>query len=150
MPKSQLAVAFFVLGSLLLLIQPIPAFLLDALIVVSLGSAVLTLMVVLFLRDPSEFSTFPTLLLITTLFRLGLNVASTRLILGTGEAGRIISAFGEQVVGGNYVIGVIIFALLTVINFVVITKGAGRIAEVAARFTLDALPGKAERSTEGL
>ena len=142
MPKSQLAVAFFVLGSLLLLIQPIPAFLLDSLIVVSLGSAVLTLMVVLFLRDPAEFSTFPTLLLITTLFRLGLNVASTRLILSTGEAGQIISAFGEQVVGGNYVIGVIIFALLTVINFVVITKGAGRIAEVAARFTLDALPGK--------
>ena len=142
MPKSQLAVAFFVLGSLLLLIQPIPAFLLDTLIVVSLGSAVLTLMVVLFLRDPAEFSTFPTLLLITTLFRLGLNVASTRLILSTGEAGQIISAFGEQVVGGNYVIGVIIFALLTVINFVVITKGAGRIAEVAARFTLDALPGK--------
>jgi flagellar biosynthesis protein FlhA len=99
-------------------------------------------MVVLFLRDPAEFSTFPTLLLITTLFRLGLNVASTRLILSTGEAGQIISAFGEQVVGGNYVIGVIIFALLTVINFVVITKGAGRIAEVAARFTLDALPGK--------
>jgi len=142
MPKSQLAVAFFVLGSLLLLIQPIPAFLLDTLIVVSLGSAVLTLMVVLFLRDPAEFATFPTLLLITTLFRLGLNVASTRLILSTGEAGQIISAFGEQVVGGNYVIGVIIFALLTVINFVVITKGAGRIAEVAARFTLDALPGK--------
>jgi predicted RND superfamily exporter protein len=112
MPKSQLAVAFFVLGSLLLLIQPIPSFLLDALIVVSLGSSVLTLMVVLFLRDPAEFSTFPTLLLITTLFRLGLNVASTRLILSTGEAGQIISAFGEQVVGGNYVIGVIIFALL--------------------------------------
>ena len=142
MPKSQLAVAFFVLGSLLLLIQPIPSFLLDILIVLSLGSAILTLMVVLFLRDPAEFSTFPTLLLITTLFRLGLNVASTRLILSTGEAGQIISAFGEQVVGGNYVIGVIIFALLTVINFVVITKGAGRIAEVAARFTLDALPGK--------
>jgi flagellar biosynthesis protein FlhA len=141
-PKPQLLVAAFVVGALLLLIQPIPAMLVDGLIVVSLGSALLTLLVVLFLKDPSDFSTFPTLLLITTLFRLGLNVASTRLILSTGEAGSIITAFGERVVGGNYVIGVVIFILLTVINFVVITKGAGRIAEVAARFTLDALPGK--------
>ena len=141
-PKPQLLVAAFVVGALLLLIQPIPAMLVDGLIVVSLGSALLTLLVVLFLKDPADFSTFPTLLLITTLFRLGLNVASTRLILSTGEAGSIITAFGERVVGGNYVIGVVIFILLTVINFVVITKGAGRIAEVAARFTLDALPGK--------
>ena len=141
-PRSQLVVAVFVIGALLLLIQPVPAPLLDGLIVVSLGSSILTLLVVLFLRDPAEFSTFPTLLLITTLFRLGLNVASTRLILSTGEAGSIIAAFGERVVGGNYIIGVVIFALLTIINFVVITKGAGRIAEVAARFTLDSLPGK--------
>ena len=118
-PKSQIAVAAFVMGALLLLVQPIPASLLDGLIVLSLGSSIMTLLVVLFLKDPSEFSTFPTLLLITTLFRLGLNVASTRLILSTGEAGRIIAAFGEQVVGGNYIIGVVIFALLTVINFVV-------------------------------
>ncbi len=141
-PRSQLLVAVFVVGALLLLIQPVPAPLLDGLIVISLGSSILTLLVVLFLRDPAEFSTFPTLLLITTLFRLGLNVASTRLILSTGEAGSIIAAFGERVVGGNYIIGVVIFALLTIINFVVITKGAGRIAEVAARFTLDSLPGK--------
>ncbi|MFM7815479.1 MAG: flagellar biosynthesis protein FlhA [Verrucomicrobiota bacterium] len=141
-PRSQLLVAVFVIGALLLLIQPVPAPLLDGLIVISLGSSILTLLVVLFLRDPAEFSTFPTLLLITTLFRLGLNVASTRLILSTGEAGSIIAAFGERVVGGNYIIGVVIFALLTIINFVVITKGAGRIAEVAARFTLDSLPGK--------
>jgi flagellar biosynthesis protein FlhA len=142
LPRSQILVAVFVIGALLLLVQPVPAPLLDGLIVVSLGSSILTLLVVLFLRDPSEFSTFPTLLLITTLFRLGLNVASTRLILTNGEAGAIIAAFGERVVGGNYIIGVVIFALLTIINFVVITKGAGRIAEVAARFTLDALPGK--------
>ena len=141
-PRSQLLIAVFVVGALLLLIQPVPAPLLDGLIVISLGSSILTLLVVLFLRDPAEFSTFPTLLLITTLFRLGLNVASTRLILSTGEAGSIIAAFGERVVGGNYIIGVVIFALLTIINFVVITKGAGRIAEVAARFTLDSLPGK--------
>ncbi|MFZ9856453.1 MAG: flagellar biosynthesis protein FlhA, partial [Limisphaerales bacterium] len=142
LPRSQILVAVFVIGALMLLVQPVPAPLLDGLIVVSLGSSILTLLVVLFLRDPSEFSTFPTLLLITTLFRLGLNVASTRLILTNGEAGAIIAAFGERVVGGNYIIGVVIFALLTIINFVVITKGAGRIAEVAARFTLDALPGK--------
>jgi len=141
-PWPQFLVAAFVIGALLMLIQPLPSPLIDALIVISLGSSILTLLVVLFLRDPSEFSTFPTLLLITTLFRLGLNVASTRLILSTGEAGSIIAAFGERVVGGNYIIGVVIFALLTVINFVVITKGAGRIAEVAARFTLDSLPGK--------
>jgi len=141
-PGPQFLVAAFVIGALLMLIQPLPSPLIDALIVISLGSSILTLLVVLFLRDPSEFSTFPTLLLITTLFRLGLNVASTRLILSTGEAGSIIAAFGERVVGGNYIIGVVIFALLTVINFVVITKGAGRIAEVAARFTLDSLPGK--------
>ena len=141
-PRSQALVAAFVIGALLLLVQPIPAPMVDGLIVISLGSSLLTLLVVLFLRDPSEFSTFPTLLLITTLFRLGLNVASTRLILSTGEAGSIIAAFGERVVGGNYIIGVVIFALLTIINFIVITKGAGRIAEVAARFTLDALPGK--------
>ncbi|MFM7215741.1 MAG: FHIPEP family type III secretion protein, partial [Verrucomicrobiota bacterium] len=122
-PRSQLLVAVFVIGALLLLIQPVPAPLLDGLIVISLGSSILTLLVVLFLRDPAEFSTFPTLLLITTLFRLGLNVASTRLILSTGEAGSIIAAFGERVVGGNYIIGVVIFALLTIINFVVITKG---------------------------
>ena len=141
-PRSQVAVVAFVLGAILLLVQPIPSPILDTLLVVSIGSSVLTLMVVLFLRDPSEFSTFPTLLLVTTLFRLGLNVASARLILSKGEAGQVIAAFGERVVGGNYVIGVVIFSLLTIINFVVITKGAGRIAEVAARFTLDSLPGK--------
>jgi flagellar biosynthesis protein FlhA len=140
--KSQVAVVVFVLGSILLLIQPVPTWILDILLVVSLGGSILTLMVVLFLKDPSEFSTFPTLLLVTTLFRLGLNVATARLILGQGEAGRVIAAFGEKVVGGNYIIGVVIFSLLTIINFVVITKGAGRIAEVAARFTLDSLPGK--------
>src|SRR5690606_25399955 len=96
-----------------------------------------------------DFSTFPTVLLVLTLFRLALNVSSTRLILSEGKAGRVIQAFGEFVIGGNYAVGAIIFLILIAINFVVITKGAGRIAEVAARFTLDALPGR-QMSVEGL
>ena len=108
----------------------------------SIGSALLIMLVILYVKDPPEFSGFPTLLLAVTLFRLGLNVATTRLILLEGEAGHIIEAFGNFVVRGNYVVGAVIFLILIVINFVVITKGAGRIAEVAARFTLDAMPGK--------
>ena len=100
------------------------------------------MLVIIYIRDPSEFTSFPTLLLIVTLFRLGLNIATTRLILGEAQAGQIIQKFGEVVVQNNYVVGFVVFIILTVINFVVITKGAGRIAEVAARFTLDAMPGK--------
>ena len=139
---GDLGLVVFMFGTLLLLIQPVPTPILDLLLTSSIASALLILLVILYLKEPSEFTGFPTLLLILTLFRLGLNVASTRLILGDGYAGRIIDAFGNYVVKGNYVVGAVIFLILTVINFIVITKGAGRIAEVAARFTLDALPGK--------
>ena len=131
-----------VFGTVLLLILPVPPFLLDLLLAVSIASSLLILLVILYTDDPSEFTGFPSLLLFVTLFRLALNVATTRLILISGNAGHIIEAFGNFVVGGNYVVGIVIFAILVIINFVVITKGAGRIAEVAARFTLDAMPGK--------
>ena len=131
-----------VFGTVMLLILPVPPWLLDILLAVSIATSLLILLVILYLDDPSEFTGFPSLLLFTTLFRLALNVATTRLILGTGEAGHIIDAFGNFVVGGNYVVGMVVFLILVVINFIVITKGAGRIAEVAARFTLDAMPGK--------
>ena len=131
-----------VFGTVLLLILPVPPWLLDLLLAVSVASSLLILLVILYTDDPSEFTGFPSLLLFVTLFRLALNVATTRLILISGDAGHIIEAFGNFVVGGNYVVGIVIFAILVIINFVVITKGAGRIAEVAARFTLDAMPGK--------
>lgn len=129
-------------GTILLLIIPIPAILLDLLLVVSMALALLILLVIIYLREPADFTGFPTLLLFVTLFRLSLNVASTRLILLDGYAGHIIDAFGNFVVRSNYVVGMVIFLILVLINFIVITKGAGRIAEVAARFTLDAMPGK--------
>ena len=136
---------FFLLG---IMVVPLPSFVLDLLIAVSFSIAMLVLLTVLYVKRPLDFSVFPTLLLITTVFRLSLNVASTRLILlggaegGSGAAGRIIEAFGEFVVGGNYAVGLVVFIILVVINFVVVTKGAGRVAEVSARFTLDAMPGK--------
>lgn len=129
-------------GTILLLILPVAPFILDLLLTVSIGLSLLTLLVILYLRTPAEFTGFPTLLLFITLYRLALNVASTRLILLDGYAGHIIEAFGNFVVRGNYVVGLVVFLILVLINFIVITKGAGRIAEVAARFTLDALPGK--------
>src|ERR1700722_13748021 len=130
------------LGTILLLILPVPPFVLDLLLTCSISISLLTLLVILYLRTPAEFTGFPTLLLFITLYRLALNVASTRLILLDGYAGHIIEAFGNFVVRGNYVVGLVIFLILVLINFIVITKGAGRIAEVAARFTLDAMPGK--------
>src|SRR5271157_2946347 len=149
--KSNLALLFkngdvLLVGALfvtiLLMILPIPPQLLDSLLAASIALSLLTLLVILYVRIPSEFSGFPTLLLFLTLFRLSLNVSSTRLILLDGYAGHIIEAFGNFVVRGNYVVGLVIFLILVLINFIVITKGAGRIAEVAARFTLDAMPGK--------
>jgi len=125
-----------------LLIMPLPPFLLDAFLALSMALSIVILLVTLSSRDPLEFNIFPSLLLLITLLRLGLNVSSTRLILSTGHAGQVISAFGNFVVGGNAVVGLVIFLILVVINFMVITKGAGRIAEVAARFTLDAMPGR--------
>ncbi len=125
-----------------LLIVPLPPFILDGLLALSFALSIIVLLVTLSCRDPLEFSIFPTLLLLLTLLRLGLNVSSTRLILATGHAGEVIRAFGQFVVGGNVVVGLVIFLILIVINFMVITKGAGRVAEVAARFTLDAMPGR--------
>ena len=140
--QGDLWLIFGVFGVILLLILPISPFLLDILLAFNIAISLLVFLVIMYLRDPSDFTGFPTILLCVTLFRLGLNVASTRLILLDGSAGQIIEAFGSFVVRGNYVVGLIVFAILILINFVVITKGAGRIAEVAARFTLDAMPGK--------
>lgn len=139
-PESWLAVAVVLVVGLL--VVPLPPMLLDVLLAFSIALSVVVLLVTISTRDPLEFSIFPSLLLLLTLFRLGLNVATTRLILGHGEAGHVIAAFGNAVIGGNYVVGLVIFLILIVINFMVITKGAGRIAEVAARFTLDAMPGR--------
>jgi len=144
MNNSNLWVALAIIGILAVMILPIPFFLLDILLAISLALGLMVMLLVIYAKSPLEFSSFPTLLLIITLFKLSLNVASTRLILMHGSAfdGKIIKAFGEFVVGGNYVIGVVIFIILIIIQFAVITKGSGRIAEVAARFTLDAMPGK--------
>lgn len=139
-PDMILAAGVLVIMALLLI--PLPPFLLDILLAVNITISVLTLLISLYLVSPLDFSSFPTILLLTTLFRLGLNVASTRLILGQGFAGNIINAFGSFVIQGNYLVGFIIFLILVIINFIVIIKGSTRIAEVTARFTLDALPGK--------
>ncbi len=134
--------AVAVLVILALMVIPVAPVLLDMLMTFSIALSVIVLLVALYLREPLEFNAFPSLLLIMTLFRLSLNVASTRLILSRGAAGQVVQSFGDFVVGGNYVIGVIVFVILVVVNFLVITKGSTRIAEVAARFTLDAMPGK--------
>ena len=145
--RGEVGLSLGVVGIIVLLILPIPAFMLDLLLALSITSAVLILMTSLMIKKPLEFTAFPTVLLVTTLFRLGLNLASTRLILGHGQegtdgAGKIIQAFGQLMMQGNYIIGVIVFAILVLVNFVVVTRGSGRIAEVAARFTLDSMPGK--------
>jgi len=145
--KGEIGLALGVVSIIVLLIIPVPAFLLDLLLSISISSAILILMTALLIKRPLEFTAFPTVLLVATLFRLGLNVASVRLILGhghegTGAAGDVIQTFGKLMMGGSFVIGVIVFAILVIVNFVVITKGSSRIAEVAARFTLDSLPGK--------
>jgi flagellar biosynthesis protein FlhA len=139
---GDIALAAGVVGILMVLVIPVPKFLIDILLTMNIAVSLLLLMVALSSARPLEFSTFPTLLLFTTLFRLSLNVATTRLILLDGDAGSVIKAFGQFVVGGNMVVGMVIFLILVVIQFVVITKGSGRISEVAARFTLDAMPGK--------
>ena len=129
-------------GTVLLLILPVPAVLLDVFLALNIGLSLLVLLAIIYVKDPPEFSGFPTLLLALTLFRLALNISSTRQILIHGYAGEIIQSFGHFVIQGNYIVGAVVFLILVVINFVVITKGAGRIAEVSARFTLDAMPGK--------
>jgi flagellar biosynthesis protein FlhA len=140
--QSDLWLIVGLFATVLMLVLPIPTFLLDMALAFSIAMSLLILLIILYVQEPAEFNGFPTLLLFTTMFRLALNVASTRLILLDGYAGHIIEAFGTFVVRGNYVVGFVVFFILVLINFVVITKGAGRIAEVAARFTLDAMPGK--------
>ncbi len=145
--RSDVLVSLGLVVILLVMIIPMPAMLLDLFLALNITVALMILIITLYVQKSLEFSIFPTVLLITTLFRLSLNVASTRLILlhgDTGEfaAGKVIQSFGAFVVGGNYVVGIVVFLILVVINFIVITKGAGRVAEVSARFTLDAMPGK--------
>jgi len=139
---SKLGVPIGVVGIVMLLVVPIPAGLLDFLIVMNISIALVVLLTSMYVKRPLDFSVFPSMLLILTLFRLGLNVASTRLVLGDGYAGEVIGAFGHIVVGGSLIIGLVIFLILVIIQFTVITSGAGRVAEVGARFTLDAMPGK--------
>jgi flagellar biosynthesis protein FlhA len=145
--RGSAITAFGMMGVILLLILPLPPMVLDMLLAISIAISLVVLVASLYVQRPADFTVFPALLLATTLFRLALNVGSTRLILlhgneGLGAAGDVIATFGTFVVGGNYVVGMIIFLILVIINFMVVTKGAGRIAEVAARFTLDAMPGK--------
>jgi flagellar biosynthesis protein FlhA len=144
---SSAMLAIGVIGILLVMLVPLPTFILDILLSFSITVSIIILLMSMYVMKPLDFSAFPSVLLTVTLLRLSLNVASTRLILlhgheGTGAAGQVIKAFGSFVVGGNYVVGMIVFSVLVLINFIVITKGATRIAEVAARFTLDAMPGK--------
>ena len=145
--QGDIGLALCVIIIIVMLIMPMPAYMLDFFLAISITFSVLVLMTALFIQAPLEFSSFPTVLLIATMLRLALNLASTRLILanghtGTGAAGNVIESFGEFVSRGNFIIGLIVFAILVIVNFIVITKGSGRIAEVAARFTLDAMPGK--------
>jgi flagellar biosynthesis protein FlhA len=140
--QAELALVLMMGGILLVLFTPIPPQLLDFLLIANFSLALLILLLTFYMSKPLEFSTFPSLLLVATLFRLGLNVAATRLILGEAYAGNVISAIGSHVVSGNYVIGLIVFLVLIIVQFVVVTNGAQRVAEVAARFTLDGMPGK--------
>src|SRR5918997_3084011 len=143
----SLAGPFLIILILAMMILPLPPLLLDLFFTFNIAFSVMVLLTAMYTVKPLEFAIFPTVLLVTTLLRLSLNVASTRVVLieghtGPGAAGKVIESFGHFVVGDNYAVGMVVFIILTVINFVVVTKGAGRIAEVGARFTLDALPGK--------
>lgn len=145
--RGSLGVPVLLLAMLAMMTLPIPPFLLDVLFTFNIALSIVVLLVCVYALRPLDFAVFPTILLVATLLRLALNVASTRVVLlhghdGHGAAGKVIQAFGEVVIGGNYVVGVVVFAILMIINFVVVTKGAGRISEVSARFTLDAMPGK--------
>ena len=140
--QSDLVLVLGVVGILMVLFMPIPSGLLDFLLIANISFALLILLLTFYVEKPLQFSTFPSLLLIATLFRLSLNIAATRLILSEADAGQVISTIGSHVVGGNYVIGMIVFLVLIVVQYVVVTNGAQRVAEVAARFTLDAMPGK--------
>ena len=139
---SQIGVPAAVVAIVVMMVVPLPTVLLDLLLVCNLAGATVILLVSMHVRRALDFSIFPSLLLIATLFRLALNVSVARLVLLHGNAGKVIESFGHFVVGGSIVVGLVIFLILSVIQFIVITNGAGRVAEVAARFTLDAMPGK--------
>jgi flagellar biosynthesis protein FlhA len=139
---SKFAVPIGVIGIIVMMVVPLPTFLLDLLIALNITGALLILLISMFVQRPLDFSVFPALLLVATLFRLALNISATRLVLRDGDAGKVIHAFGSFVVGGNLVIGLVIFLILIIVQIVVVTKGAERVAEVGARFTLDAMPGK--------
>ena len=144
---SELTIPVAIIGIVLMMVLPLPGFLIDVLLAISLAVSIGVFLIGLFMESPLQFSAFPAVILVATLLRLSLNVATTRLILlkgaeGQGAAGRVVETFGKFVVGGNVVVGLVVFLILVVINFVVITKGAGRVAEVAARFALDGMPGK--------
>ncbi|WP_299581598.1 flagellar biosynthesis protein FlhA [uncultured Microbulbifer sp.] len=140
--KSEVVLVLGVIGILIVLFAPIPSEILDFLLLFNLSTALLILLLTFYMDRPVEFSTFPAILLIATLLRLALNIAATRLILSNGDAGEVIGAVGEYVVGGNYIVGLVVFFILIVVQFIVVTSGAQRVAEVAARFTLDSMPGK--------
>jgi flagellar biosynthesis protein FlhA len=142
MKRADLIFTGALFGTVMLLIIPVPPFLLDLLLALSIGMSLMVMLLIVYVKEPPEFTGFPTILLGLTLYRLALNICSTRLILTKGHAGNIIESFGHFVIQGNYIVGFVVFLILVLINFVVITKGAGRIAEVSARFTLDAMPGK--------
>ncbi len=139
---ADIIVSFLVVGIIGLILIPLPATLLDLLIIVNLTIGMNILLITLFTKNVLEFSTFPTVLLLTTMFRLGLNLSSTRLILTQGNGGKVIDAFANVVAGSNYIVGIILFVIITIVQLVVVTNGAGRVSEVSARFTLDAMPGK--------
>ena len=142
MKFGDMVIAIVVVSIVIMIIIPLPAGLIDFLLTTNITLSLVMLFISMYINQPLQFSIFPSLLLLTTLLRLSLNISTTRLILRDGDAGQVIRAFGEFVVGGNAVVGFIIFLIIIVVQFIVITKGAERIAEVAARFTLDAMPGK--------
>ncbi|HCC61476.1 MAG TPA: flagellar biosynthesis protein FlhA, partial [Pseudomonas sp.] len=145
--RGNLGVPLLLLVMMGMMMLSVPPFLLDLLFTFNIALSIVVLLVSVYALRPLDFAVFPTILLVATLMRLALNVASTRVVLingheGGSAAGHVIEAFGNVVIGGNYVVGIVVFAILMIINFVVVTKGAGRISEVSARFTLDAMPGK--------
>ncbi|YCI23692.1 flagellar biosynthesis protein FlhA [Paenibacillus sp. Z6-24] len=142
MKKKDLVVLVGVIGIIMMMILPIPAWLLDVLLIVNISLAMIILLIAMNTKEALEFSIFPAMLLITTLFRLALNISTTKLILGEGEAGSVVATFGSWVAGGQIAVGFIVFLILVIVQFIVITKGSERVAEVGARFTLDAMPGK--------
>ena len=140
--QQDTIIAFGVIGIVMMMIIPLPTWLMDIFLAINISISVIIMLITMFTTEVLQFSVFPTLLLVTTLFRLALNISSTRLILSKGNAGEIIDAFGSFVIGGNYAVGIVIFLIIVIVQFIVITNGAGRVSEVSARFTLDAMPGK--------